>query len=142
MIIDDSQRVKNILFELSTVAHVPKVIDLFKENYLLYIFTTHMSGKSLRKLMLGMGKNSLPENEVRKFLYALLAIVNEIHKRGIKHGNINLDTVMTTRLNGRIKIKLDDFENARVVDMVLNKKQLELVQHQSSAQKHASNVHN
>ena len=57
--------------------------------------------------MANLGKNTLPENEVRKVLFALLSIVKYLHERCIKHSNINFDTVIASRKNGRLHIKLD-----------------------------------
>ena len=110
--IEDAMREKTVLLECKNIAQLPKVIDHFKENYTQHIFTSHLPGIPLRQLMVNLGKNTLPESEVRKVLFALLSIVKYLHDNSIKHCNINFESVVASRKDGRLHIKLDRFQNA------------------------------
>ena len=59
--------------------------------------------------MTHLGLNKLSEKEVRRVMFALLRIVKQLHDRNIKHGNINLDTVMTKKVEKRLEVRLNDF---------------------------------
>ena len=54
--------------------------------------------------------NSLRESEVRKLMHAIILILKELHAKGFRHGNINLDTVATRRRHDRMEIKLTSFD--------------------------------
>ena len=101
-LIEDALREQKTLIECRTIEHLPKVIDLFRDHYAIYILISHPTGKSLRQLMESLRVNIFPEGEVRKMLFGLLTIVLKLHKRGFKHGNITVDTVYTSRHNGRM----------------------------------------
>lgn len=115
VLFEDALREKNILQECRSVKQIPKTYEFFKEDFCWQILIQHISGKSLRELMRSMNLNCLREAEVRKIMFSLLSIVKEMHDLHVKHNNINLDTVLTKRVNNRLDIKLAGFENACLV---------------------------
>lgn len=66
----------------------------------------------MRDFLQGLAYSYLYENEVKKCIAQVMAIVKDLHKNKIYHHNINLDTVIVHQRKSGLEIKLNDFQKA------------------------------
>ena len=93
---------------LPTVA----AIDYFKSfNTTCYVFEKPTK-KSLRQVLESKAKTCVTEAQARVIMYNVLKAVKELHLRNVKHGNLNLDTILAKKTTNGWDIQLDGFEFA------------------------------
>jgi len=84
-----------------------------EKNLYLIIENTKARTTTLRDAVNATGECNLNEKDAKACFESILQIVKNLHKRGIRHGNINLDSVLTRkRSHGQFEIKLTDFSKA------------------------------
>ena len=82
---------------------------MFSEGGNDYFITDTIKGSALRVRMEKLGKQRMNVDEAFKLLIKVLKIVESLHKRQIKHGNITLDSVKVLKRHSKLDIRLFDF---------------------------------
>ena len=111
------------LMKCLQIPHTDILLDTFVEDDKLFIVIDHHKIKqySLRNFVLKSGKTHFSENKVRKCIKYLMNTLKELHHKRVKHGNINLDTVMARQRSSGLEIRLTDFARAKLLRQPFNK---------------------
>lgn len=104
--------------------HFPKFRDFFYENDTTYLVTEYVSGQTLRQYMNDYG-GALDAYEAKNLLFPVLDELEELHSRGIIHGDIAPDNLIIDRKDWAPGAVLIDFGAARFFK---NKKQAPMLQ--------------
>lgn len=90
---------RDILIKCIKIPQTTVIVEQFIEEQKLYLIIENAKGKTctLRDSVVSTGEPNLNEEDTKRCFQTILKVVQNLHKRGIKHGNINLDSVLTRK---------------------------------------------
>jgi len=122
-IVDNFQRERDVLKEISGSEYFPRYIDYFEENGKYYLVMEYVEGDTLEDLI---SNNKLDEKQIKEIGLKILDALEVLHKKGIIYRDIKPSNTIIN-MNGDIKVKLIDLGIARYIKQQLVNNQTGLI---------------
>lgn len=98
------------LFASNVSPHVLKVHEIFEDEKNFYIIMEKCSGGELHDFLLAADEVSI--NECKRIIRSILNALNELHSRGLIHGDVKPENIMFSD-SERQTLKLIDFDTCQ-----------------------------